>query len=258
MSPTNSARTPSTAHENGLNRDTASSQPGANGSVIGSRIPESRNTGTATVFISGASVSSLRTFSRERMLVLRLSVWQRVRMHEVEAKFRVADVEVLLLALKARGVELGPPVVQDDQAYAPASWRYGQPKIGVPFARLRTEAGRHVFTVKVPGDNELSCAEHETEVADRDQMHAAVAAMGFTPTVRIVKTRRRSRWGEVSLCVDEVTGLGVFLELELMETLEASGVVAQAGLVDLVAELGVETERVEDTYDSLLRAASVG
>lgn len=50
-------------------------------------------------------------------------------------------------------------------------------------ARLRTEAGRHLFTVKVPGDNELSCEEHETEVADRDQMHAAVEAKGFTPTV---------------------------------------------------------------------------
>lgn len=143
-----------------------------------------------------------------RWLALGSSAWQRVRVREVEAKYRVADVEALLLALKPRGVELAPAVVQDDQAYAPAGWRYGQSKIGVPFGRLRTEAGRHVFTVKVPGDNELSCEEHETEVTDRDEMHAAVVAMGFTPTVRIVKTRRRGRWGGVSLCLDDVTGLG--------------------------------------------------
>lgn len=190
-----------------------------------------------------------------RRLALGSSAWQRVRVREVEAKFRIVDVEALLLTLKARGIELAPAVVQDDQAYAPAAWRYGQSKIGVPFARLRTEAGRHVFTVKVPGDNELSCAEHETEVTDREQMHAAVVAMGFTPTVRIIKTRRRGRWGDVSLCLDDVTGLGVFLELERLETLEAPGLVAQAALVTLMAELGVEAERVEETYDSLLRAA---
>jgi adenylate cyclase class 2 len=113
---------------------------------------------------------------------------------EVEAKFRVGDVEALLLALKARGVELTPPVVQDDQAYALAGWRYGQSKIGVPFARLRTEAGRHVFTVKVPGDNELSCEEHETVVVDRDQMHAAVVAMGLTPTATFRQPPERWWW----------------------------------------------------------------
>ena len=91
-------------------------------------------------------------------------------------------------------------MVQDDQAYAVAGWRYGQSKLGVPFARLRTEAGRHVFTVKVPGDNELSCAEHETAVADRDEMHMAVVAMGFTPTVRIVKTVATAG-GATRLCV---------------------------------------------------------
>jgi adenylate cyclase, class 2 len=189
-----------------------------------------------------------------RQLARGWSAWQRVQVREIEAKFRVADVEVLLLGLKAVGVELGPAVAQDDQAYAPAWWMYGQSKIGVPFARLRTEAGRHVFTVKVPADNELSCEEHETEVADRVQMHAAVVAQGFTPTVRIVKTRRRGWWGGVSLCLDEVTGLGVFLELERLVPPEAAGLAAQAELADLVAELGVNVERVEQTYDSLLRA----
>lgn len=186
------------------------------------------------------------------------AAWQRVRVREVEAKFRVGDVEALLLALKTRGVDLAPAVVQDDQAYAPAGWRYGQSKTGVPFARLRTEAGRHVFTVKVPGDNELSCEEHESEVADREQMHAAVVAMGFAPTVRIVKTRRRGRWGEVSLCLDDVAGLGLFLELERLVPPGVSGLVAQAELADLVAALGVDAERVEETYDSLLRAAGGG
>jgi adenylate cyclase class 2 len=58
------------------------------------------------------------------------------------------------------------------------------------------------------------------------------------------------------MCLDEVSGLGVFLELEALERLDAPGLVGQAALVDLVAELGLEMERVEETYDSLLHAAA--
>jgi adenylate cyclase class 2 len=47
-----------------------------------------------------------------------------------------------------------------------------------------------VFTLKRPAENLLSCEEQETDVTDRDQMHGAILAMGFRPTVRIVKVRR--------------------------------------------------------------------
>ena len=40
-------------------------------------------------------------------------------MREVEVKYRVRDLEALLAALKMRGIELGVPFCQDDQAYAP-------------------------------------------------------------------------------------------------------------------------------------------
>ena len=99
-------------------------------------------------------------------------------MREVEVKFRVRDLGALLAALKMRGIELGEPFCQDDQAYAPDGWAYGDDRRGVPFARLRTVDDRHVFTLKRPAENVLSCEEHETAVADRDQMHRAVIAMG--------------------------------------------------------------------------------
>ena len=41
----------------------------------------------------------------------------------------------------------GAAVVQDDQAYAPVGWSYGDSKIGVSFVRLRTVDGRHTFTL---------------------------------------------------------------------------------------------------------------
>lgn len=175
---------------------------------------------------------------------------------EVEVKYRVADEAALLEALHRRGVVLSGPVRQDDQAYAPVGWRYGTSKIGVPFARLRTQDGRHVFTVKRPMANEMACLEHETVIADRAQMHAALVTMGYAPTVRIVKTRRSGRWGEAALCVDTVDGLGAFLELETMISEDASGRAVQQRLDRLVRSLAVPVQRTTDTYDSLIRAAA--
>jgi adenylate cyclase class 2 len=175
--------------------------------------------------------------------------------HEIEVKYHIRDHNALAAALTACGVHLGPPVEQDDQAYAPDSWRYGDSKLGVPFARLRTQAGRHIFTLKRPVANELSCIEHETEVADREAMHHVVLAMGFRPTVRIVKRRRTARIGETCLCLDDVDGLGSFLELERIVGADTSSAAVQAELAGFVAGLGIEATRTEKTYDSLVRAA---
>lgn len=172
-------------------------------------------------------------------------------------KYRVDDGYDVVAVLGWRGVELSPPVRQDDQAYAPAGWHYGMSKIGVPFARLRTEGDRHLFTVKRPVDNALACLEYETRVADREQMHGALLAMGFMPTVRIVKVRRSGRWGEVSLCLDVVDGVGVFVEVERLVGAEESGNAVQDSLDRLVRSLGVAVERTRETYDSLVRAAAL-
>lgn len=172
---------------------------------------------------------------------------------EVEAKYRVGNLDRLIVALDRRGVGLSELSQQDDQAYAPAGWSYGMSKVGIPFARLRTERGRHLFTVKKPIDNEMVCLEHESEVSDRAAMHAALVTMGWAPTVRIRKARRMGSWGDVSVCVDIVDQLGAFIEVERVVSASESGERVQAELDGLVRSLGVDVERVSDTYDSLIR-----
>jgi adenylate cyclase class 2 len=175
--------------------------------------------------------------------------------HEVEVKYRV-DAQLLVQALHSRGVELSAPIRQDDQAYAPAAWQYGMSKLGVAFARLRTQNGRHLFTMKRPVDNEMVCLEHETIVADRDQMHGALLAMGYRPTVRIVKNRRTARWGDVAVCVDDVEGVGGFVELEQVVSPDESGPAVQMRLDQLIQTLRVPVQRTTETYDSIVRASA--
>ncbi|MFD0856707.1 class IV adenylate cyclase [Actinomadura adrarensis] len=174
---------------------------------------------------------------------------------EIEVKYRVVEPEPLLRVLAEEGVALSEPVRQEDQAYAPAWWDYGKPKTGVPFARLRTVQGKHLFTVKTPQDNEMACLEAETVVADAGQMHQALLQVGFRPTVRIIKERRTGRAGRWSLCLDEVMGVGMFLEVETVTAAGESGLAVQAGLDAWVNGLSVKLERVTDTYDSLVRLA---
>ncbi|GAA3679210.1 hypothetical protein GCM10022224_049270 [Nonomuraea antimicrobica] len=174
---------------------------------------------------------------------------------EIEVKYRVSDLEALEAALTRYGVHLSAPVRQDDQAYAEPGWQYGQSKIGRAFARLRTQDGRHLFTVKKPQANEMACLEHETWVADREQMHHAIVAMGFSPTVRIVKTRRTAMHGDMTVCVDEVEHAGVFVEIERTVHGTESGTAVQAELDAFARDLGVALERTTETYDSLVRSA---
>ncbi len=178
-------------------------------------------------------------------------------MHEVEVKFRILDEPALLAALEARGVHLNEPVRQDDQAYAPEGWSFGHGKLDVPFVRLRTVGGRHYFTLKRPTVNAQSCLEYEAEVADREQMHHAILNMGFWPTVRMTKTRRSAVVAEFFLCVDELDGVGTFVELERMLPADQSAEDMQAELAAFVTDLGVAAERTDETYDSLVRAALV-
>jgi adenylate cyclase class 2 len=174
---------------------------------------------------------------------------------EIELKYRVEDLEALLLALKSRGIELSEPVFQDDQAYAPAGWQFGDSKLGVSFLRLRTVQGRHYFTLKQPADNAQDCLEYETQVTDRQAMHHAALHMGYRPTVRIAKTRRMATLDDCSLCIDEVEGVGGFLEVERMAPDHADAQTIQADLAVFVSSLGIAAIRTDQTYDSLVHAA---
>jgi adenylate cyclase, class 2 len=174
---------------------------------------------------------------------------------EIEVKYRVDDLEGLLAALKDRGIEVSDPLRQDDQAYAPAGWQFGDSKLGVSFLRLRTVAGRHYFTLKQPAQNDQACLEYETEVTDREAMHHAALHMGYRPTVRIVKIRRTASIAGCSLCVDDVEGAGGFIEAERMAPDDADAHAVQAELAALIESLGVTGTRTAETYDSLVHAA---
>jgi adenylate cyclase, class 2 len=171
---------------------------------------------------------------------------------EIEVRLRLDHGPAALAALDASGLVLDEGVMQDDQAYAPLGWGYGECRLGVTFARLRTACGQHWFTVKRPITDVRTCIEYQCCVSDREAMHHAILLMGFRPTVRIVKTRRSGKIGELKVCLDDVHGLGLFLEMEALARPGDDLTKVRGNLDALIEALDVPAERCFDTYDALI------
>lgn len=83
-------------------------------------------------------------------------------------------------------------------------------------------------------------------------MHGALLALGYEPTVRIVKERRTGYNGDIGVCLDILEDAGTFLELELVIDDDRDGRAAQKDLDAWAQGLGVELERTTSTYDTLV------
>lgn len=59
---------------------------------------------------------------------------------------------------------------------------------------------------------------------------------------------------DISLCIDEVDGVGEFLELERLAPDHADVQAIQADLAAFVSSLGIAAIRTDQTYDSLVHA----
>jgi adenylate cyclase class 2 len=186
-------------------------------------------------------------------------VWQNVYSaempQEIEVKCMVPSTSDATAAhLVGRGAFWSAPFVQDDQAYAERGWSFDQSKLGFTFARIRTVDGHHTLTLKVPQANSLACLEYETGVDDAPQTDAMLEAMGYRPTVRIRKRRRTARFGDITLCLDEVDGLGLFMEAETMTSAGEDGAAIQGGLRAWLEAFALPITWVEDGYDTLMAA----
>ena len=86
-------------------------------------------------------------------------------------------------------------------------------------------------------------------------MHHAALHMGYRPTVRIIKARRTASIAVCSLCIDDLEGVGGFIEAERMAPDDADAQAIQAELAAFIESLGVTAARSTETYDSLVHAA---
>jgi adenylate cyclase, class 2 len=137
---------------------------------------------------------------------------------ENESKHRVPDEAVLRSALATLGFVPDPD--EDRQVDEYYDSPDGSLRRADVVCRIRVHDGRAEAGFKGPrrwhDDGSHVRVEVELPVAGIDEVRAALARQGLVPVWRLEKRRRvfRRPSGELVVCLDELPGLGTFVELE--------------------------------------------
>lgn len=173
---------------------------------------------------------------------------------EIEVKVKVDNLEKIAEELKARGCVLSDPIEQRDIIFVDSD--YGEfekfhPKKNL--LRIRSTKGKFIFTIKQPQSNELDSIERETEIINPEEMEQALLLMGYHERVRVNKIRRTAKYENWEICLDEVEGIGSFVEVEELTDDTANPDEIQGKILEFLKGLGAkEADRVTTGYDTLV------
>ena len=161
-------------------------------------------------------------------------------MKEIEIKVRVDDLDALEKKFEERGIKFGPAVTQFDRCFAEDIDSLGESQPGVKFFRLRCQNDEVILTFKRTLHDTVS-TEHELVISDEAQAVAILGELGFKEGVQVTKKRRKAKHNDIEICLDEVEGLGTFLELEKL-SVEADSHRVQDELFAWANQFGVSRE----------------
>jgi adenylate cyclase class 2 len=144
-------------------------------------------------------------------------------MIEVEIKFRVPDRALIDRLVAHAGLEFGPAQRQRDLYFNHPQRCFRETDEAL---RIRTTGDENALTYKAPRLDTFTRTRPETEIPfasgpqTADQLRSVLLALGFREIAAVEKQRRTARYSHVGQAVevtlDEVTGLGQFLEIEML------------------------------------------
>jgi len=98
--------------------------------------------------------------------------------------------------------------------------------------------------------------EHETGVDDGEAASGVFAGLGFEPAATVEKRREFWRYDGYTVTLDDVDGLGEFVEVEREVEDESAVASARDAAVDVLAELELDAaDQIRTSYLGLLLAA---
>lgn len=179
-------------------------------------------------------------------------------MNEVEVKAKVRDLNSLQKKLQAVGIKFGEPIRQDDVIYSTGDWKFTQFTNDRNILRIRRQNKEVIFTLKRPGKNELDSIEREVTISDAKQMEDILGYLDYKEEVRVSKIRRKAKYNGLEICLDQVKGLGDFIEVEKLTT-EKDTESIQEELFKLLESWGIDrADRETHGYDTLMELKQGG
>jgi len=118
-----------------------------------------------------------------------------------------------------------------------------------------TESTRITYKGPLLDEGSKTRSEHETGVDDADAAAAILDGLGFEPAATVEKRREYWTFGEFTVSLDAVDGLGEFVEIEREIDDEDAIAVTRDAAVDALERLGLDaTDQVRTSYLGLLIA----
>ena len=132
---------------------------------------------------------------------------------EVEVKAPVKDADALINAILKKGAGFLKSETNSDIYYNHPSRDFAETDEAF---RIRKVDNKYFFTYKGPkiGTAAKSRIERELEINDYETAREIVSLLGFRETGRVNKQREIYTCGDITICIDNVDGLGVFVEIE--------------------------------------------
>ena len=175
-------------------------------------------------------------------------------MKEIEIKAKIGDIEKMREKLLALGCEFSEPLFQKDVVFLPVGVEFSNIVVGTPVVRIRLSNDKATLTLKkkISQGSELIKLEKEVIVGDKNVARGIVEQMGFHEVIRVSRKRAECGYRDMTICLDEVFGLGSFIEVEKMSA-DDDGEKIQKYLFGFLQTLGIgESEKVTKGYDTLL------
>lgn len=182
--------------------------------------------------------------------------------YEVELKFRLNDSAEMAHRLIEKGAVAGARQIQVDRYFAHPVRDFASTDEAL---RMRSIGEENRITYKGPVLDKATKTRQESELtfqsgsASAEQFAAIWTQLGFRQVRVVCKTRQlyALRWmeRELEICVDQVDGLGAFLEIETLAT-ESDKSVAQQTILSLASELKLTQPEQRSYLEMLLEGDS--
>lgn len=109
------------------------------------------------------------------------------------------------------------------------------------------------MTLKVEGQAKLVSDEYEFAVDDGNVARQMLTALGWQEIVTVDKVRLESKTEDYTICIDEVAGLGLFIELEVLTEDSADVKNIQQQMRNFLKNLDIDGKLWKIPYDTSIR-----
>ena len=115
------------------------------------------------------------------------------------------------------------------------------------------ELQQSLMTLKVEGQAKLVSDEYEFVVSDGNAARQMLTALGWQEIVTVDKARLESKTKDYTICIDEVAGLGLFIELEVLTEDSADVKNIQQQMCNFLKNLDIDGKLWKIPYDTSIR-----